>query len=186
MVRPATAGPVRPPVPGRGRPVGPGRPTVRRADRSQIADVEPIQPLRALPIGIACAMTPWPGGECDVVDHVRWGNSKTSWKSAPIRRSSGGTNTPAAGSSSTPSPSSTCPSSRGITPANAHTAVDLPAPLGPSRATVVPGSARRRHRGRTRTGDPRPDRACRPLMSPSTIGCAAPPARRGTRPPTPG
>ena len=68
---------------------------------------------------------------------VRWGKRTWSWKTRPTRRRSAGTWMPASLSSRTFSSSDTrpCISSR---PASARNRVVLPAPFGPSTATVSP------------------------------------------------
>ena len=70
----------------------------------------------------------------------RCANSSRSWNTRPMERSSGGTLMAVAGASSTRSPNRTSPASIGCSPATTRSRVVLPAPFGPSTATVSPAA----------------------------------------------
>ena len=74
---------------------------------------------------------------------VMCGNSAYSWKTRPTDRASGGRSTRAAASNQTSSPSAIRPRSGRRRPAIARSTVLLPAPDGPTRATVSAPTVRR-------------------------------------------
>ena len=70
----------------------------------------------------------------------RCGQRAYDWKTMPSRRRWGGTLMRAAASKTTASPMLIRPASGTSNPATQRNVVVLPQPLGPSRATVLPGS----------------------------------------------
>src|SRR5690606_3382870 len=104
----------------------------------------------------------------------------------PTPRLSAGMYTPSRGKSQTVPSRAILPSSIGNNPAIADTTVDLPAPLGPSNAVVVPAGASRSTSRVNPSGRRTTTFASRVLTTTSSTGRAAPPAHRERPAPSPG